>query len=59
VMKSVERQKGAAGQFACQQWSVCMPEEVRNALLDSKTQKLNREDYEVDKCWVLLAVVRG
>ena len=48
VVKSVEKKKSVAGQFAVKYRSetYCW------------TQKLNREDYGVDKYWVLLAVVK-
>ena len=48
VVKSVEKKKSVAGQFAVKYKSetYCW------------TQKLNREDYGVDKYWVLLAVVK-
>ena len=36
-------------------WPVCSQVEVRNELLDLKT---NREDLGVHKYWVLLAVVK-
>ena len=48
MVKSVEKKRSAAGQFA-----------VKYTLETySWTQKLNREDYGVDKYWVLLAVVK-
>ena len=48
VVKSVEKKKSVAGQFAVKYRSetYCW------------TQKPNREDYGVDKYWVLLAVVK-
>ena len=49
MVKSVERKKSTAGQFAVKYRS----ETYR------WTQKLNREDYEVDKYLVFLAVVKG
>ena len=48
VVKSVEKKKSVAGQFAVKYRSETY----------SCTQKLNREDYGVDKYWVLLAVVK-
>jgi hypothetical protein len=46
VLKSVDKKKSVAGQFAVKYESetYCW------------TQKLNREDYGVDKYWVILAV---
>ena len=48
-MKSVEKKKSVAGQFAVKHKTetYCW------------TQKLNREDFGVDKNWVLLAVVNA
>jgi hypothetical protein len=48
VVKSVEKKKSVAGQFAVKYTSerYCW------------TQKLNKEDYGVDKSWVVLAVVK-
>ena len=46
MVKSVENKKSVAGQFAVKYTS----ETYR------WTQKLNKEDYWVDKYWVLLAV---
>ncbi len=43
-----KKKKSVAGQFAVK----CRAETQR------RTQKLNREDYGVDKYWVLLAVVK-
>ena len=44
----MEKKKSVAGQFAVKYKSetYCC------------TQNLNKEDYGVDKCWVLLAVVK-
>jgi hypothetical protein len=47
--KSVEKEESVAGQFAVK---------YRPETNCAGTQKLNREDYGVDKCWVLLAVVK-
>jgi hypothetical protein len=44
----VEKKKSVAGQFAVKYKSETY----------CRTQKLNREDYGVDKSWVLLAVVK-
>ena len=48
MVKSVEKKESAAGQFAVKY----MSETHR------WTQKLNKEDYGFDMCWVLLAVVK-
>ncbi len=44
VVKSVEKKKSVAGQFAVKYMSETY----------SWTSKLNREDYGVDKYWILL-----
>ncbi len=48
MVKSVEKKKSVADQCAVKYRSETY----------SWTQKLNREDYGVDKYWVLLAVVK-
>jgi hypothetical protein len=48
MVKSVEKKKSVAGQFAVK---------YKSETYD-RTQKLSREDYGVDKSWVLLAVVK-
>ena len=44
-----KKKKGVAGQFAAVKYK---------SETYSWTQKLNREDYGLDKYWVLLAVVK-
>ena len=48
MVKKVEKKESAAGQFAVKYMSET----------HCWIQKLNKEDYGVDKCWVLLAVVQ-